>query len=151
MGRPDLPHSYSYAPDVAAALVTLATHPAATGAVWHLPVAEAWTTRNVVEHVYRSAGRRPRCGAAGATTLRLLGLAQPALREYRHTLYQFSERWVVDDSRFRTAFAPVATTPLDDALVATLEWYRRRSDVPFTARTVRSTPPTVPFNHGGAR
>ena len=37
MGDPDQPHSYSYTPDVAAALITLATQPGATGSVWHSP------------------------------------------------------------------------------------------------------------------
>ena len=45
------------------------------------------------------------------------------MREYLHTLYQFSERWVVDDSAFRAAFGALAT-PLDDALAATTAWYR---------------------------
>jgi hypothetical protein len=45
------------------------------------------------------------------------------MREYLHTLYQFSERWVVDDTAFRTAFGALAT-PLDDALAATTTWYR---------------------------
>ena len=54
MGRTDLPHSYSYTPDVAAALITLATEPGSAGAVWHLPVAEARTTRQIIDHVYRA-------------------------------------------------------------------------------------------------
>jgi nucleoside-diphosphate-sugar epimerase len=123
MGHPDLEHSYSYGPDVAAALVTLGTQPGATGRVWHLPVAEARTTRDIVDQVYVLAGRRPRVLAAGRTTLRLLGVVNPAMREYLHTLYQFSERWVVDDSEFRAAFGPLAT-PLDDALATTTTWYR---------------------------
>jgi nucleoside-diphosphate-sugar epimerase len=124
MGNPDQPHSYSYTPDVAAGLITLATRPGATGSVWHLPVAETRSTRQIIEHVYALAGHRPRILAAGRTALRLLGLVQPAMREYRHTLYQFTERWVVDDTKFRTAFG-VRATPLDDALAATLEWYRK--------------------------
>ncbi|HEY7277043.1 MAG TPA: NAD-dependent epimerase/dehydratase family protein [Trebonia sp.] len=122
MGNPDLEHSYSYAPDVAAALVTLGTEAGATGRVWHLPVAEPRTTRGIVGQVYALAGRRPRVLAAGRTTLRLLGVVSPAMREYLHTLYQFSERWVVDDSEFRTAFGILAT-PLDDALATTAKWY----------------------------
>ena len=59
IGRPDLPHSYSYTPDVAAALITLATEPEATGSVWHLPIAETRTTRQIIEHVYRLAGTSP--------------------------------------------------------------------------------------------
>jgi len=91
MGDPDQPHSYSFTPDVAAGLITLATHP-----------------------------------AAGRATLRLAGVAKPALREYLHTLYQFTDRWVVDDIRFRDAFGDQAT-PLDDALATTLRWYRDRT------------------------
>ena len=61
--------------------------------------------------------------AAGRTTLRLLGVLSPAMREYLHTLYQFSGRWVVNDTAFRAAFGARAT-PLDDALAATTTWYR---------------------------
>ena len=122
-GNPDQPHSYSYTPDVAAALVTLGTQPGATGTVWHLPVAETRSTREIIDHVYRLAGHRPRSLAAGRTTLRLLGLIKPAMREYLHTLYQFTDRWVVDDTKFRTAFGD-HSTPLDDALATTLQWYQ---------------------------
>ena len=122
MGDPDQPHSYSYTPDVAAALVTLATSPGATGSIWHLPVAETRTTRQVVDCVYQLAGHRTRLFTAGATTLRLLGIVKPAMREYLHTLYQFTDRWVVDDTRFRAAFGELAT-PLHDALATTLDWY----------------------------
>jgi len=125
MGDPDQPHSYSFTPDVAAGLVTLATHPEAAGQIWHLPISETRTTRQVIERIYRLAGHRPRVFAAGRTALRLAGVARPALREYLHTLYQFTGRWVVDDTRFRASFGDQAT-PLDDALATTLGWYRDR-------------------------
>ncbi len=41
------------------------------------------------------------------------------MREYLHTLYQFTHRWVVDDAKFRAAFGD-RSTPLDDALAATV-------------------------------
>jgi nucleoside-diphosphate-sugar epimerase len=123
MGNPDLPHSYSYTPDVAAALITLGTQPGATGSVWHLPVGETRSTRQIIDHVYGLAGNKPRSFAAGRTTLRLFGVIKPAMREYLHTLYQFTDRWVVDDSKFRAQFGEQAT-PLDDALATTLDWYR---------------------------
>ena len=138
MGDPALPHSYSYTPDVAAGLIALGTRPGATGAVWHLPVDAPRSTREIVGTVYGLAGQRPKVFGAGATALRLYGVLKPAMREYLHTLYQFTERWVVDDSRFRAAFGLTAT-PLDDALAATLQWYRETAETPAAA-----TDPTNP-------
>jgi len=45
IGNPDLPHSYSYIPDVAAGLATLGTDGRAMGQVWHLPGPQTVTTR----------------------------------------------------------------------------------------------------------
>jgi nucleoside-diphosphate-sugar epimerase len=132
MGDPDQLHSYSYTPDVAAGLITLGTSPRAAREIWHLPVAEARTTRQVVERVYALEGHRPRILAAGRTTLRAIGLFKAPMREYLHTLYQFTGRWVVDDSKFRAAFGTRAT-PFDQALETTLGWYRSAASVDATA------------------
>ena len=126
MGNPDTLHSYSYTPDVAAALIVLGAAPEAAGRIWHLPVDTARTTRQLIERAYALAGHRPRLLSAGRTTLQLLGLVQPELREYRHTLYQFTDDWVVDDTVFRTTFG-IDATPMADALTATVSWYRSRT------------------------
>jgi hypothetical protein len=76
--------------------------------------------------VYGLAGHRPRVLAAGRTTLRLVGLVKPEMREYLHTLYQFTHPWVVDDAKFRARFGDLST-PLDDALATTFGWYADRA------------------------
>ncbi len=129
MGDPDQPHSYSYTPDVAAGLIALGSAAGVTGQVWHLPVAETRTIRQVVEAVYEHAGQKPRIMAAGQTLLRTIGLFKPELREYVHTLYQFTDPWVVDDAKFRATFGDLAT-PLDEAVATTLAWYADRAVVP---------------------
>jgi nucleoside-diphosphate-sugar epimerase len=126
MGDPDQLHSYSYTPDVAAGLATLATEAGTTGRIWHLPVGETRTTRQLVANIYRLAGHRPRLLAAGRTTLAAVGLAKPAMREYLHTLYQFSQPWVVDDTAFCSTFG-VRATSVDQALTTTVAWYRDRA------------------------
>src|SRR5450432_213601 len=45
IGNADLPHTYSYVPDIAAGLVTLGTDARAAGQVWHLPGPQTVTTR----------------------------------------------------------------------------------------------------------
>jgi hypothetical protein len=49
------------------------------------------------------------------------------MKEYLHTLHQFTDDWIVDDTRFRQAFGGEAT-PLPDALAATVDWYRSAGD-----------------------
>jgi nucleoside-diphosphate-sugar epimerase len=123
MGDPDAPHSYSYGPDVARALIRLGASDVAPGRVWHLPIAETLTTRQMIELIYQAAGRRPRLTATGRQALTLAGLFKPELRELRHTLYQFADRWVVDDTSYRTAFGDT-TTALPVAVKETVDWYR---------------------------
>jgi nucleoside-diphosphate-sugar epimerase len=51
IGNPDLPHTYSYVPDIAAGLATLGTDERAVGGVWHLPGPETVSTRQLLELV----------------------------------------------------------------------------------------------------
>lgn len=123
MGDPRQLHSYSYTPDVATALVNLATTDDVTGQIWHLPVAPAQTTKQLISQIYTMTGHRPRTLAAGRFTLGAFGLIKPMMREYQHTLYQFTDRWVVDDAKYRARFGEHAT-PVHDGLAATVAWYR---------------------------
>ena len=123
MGNPNLRHSYSYAPDVAKGLIALGTPQASSGEIWHLPIAETLTTREFIDAVYKAAGHPTRLTAAGRTALGLIGLFKPELKELRHTLYQFTEPWVVDDTKFRTTFGDLST-PLCTAIESTVQWYR---------------------------
>jgi len=123
MGDPTQPHSYSYAPDVATGLIALGTRQAASGEIWHLLIAETLTTREFIDAVYKTTGHPTRLTAAGRTALGIIGLFKPELKELRHTLYQFNEPWVVDDTKFRTVFGDVST-PLSSAIESTVNWYR---------------------------
>ena len=62
----DQPHTLSYLPDMARALVVLGTRPEADGRVWHLPAAEAFTGRQVIAAAGRAAGTAPAPAAARA-------------------------------------------------------------------------------------
>jgi nucleoside-diphosphate-sugar epimerase len=123
MGNPDVAHSYSYAPDVARSLIQLGHPDAPTGEIWHLPIAETITTRQLINHLNHAAGHPARLTAAGRTALTVVGLFKPELRELRHTLYQFVDNWIVDDSKYRAAFGD-PTTPLPVAAKETIDWYR---------------------------
>jgi nucleoside-diphosphate-sugar epimerase len=122
IGNPDLPHSYTYARDFGEALVILGEHEQAFGHAWHVPTAEAVTTRRFVVMVAEVAGPAAKVQAAGPVTLGLLGLVIPELRELWELRYEFEKPFVVDSSRFEQTFG-MRATPLAEAIRETVAWH----------------------------
>lgn len=120
-GDADALHSYSYAPDVADGLVTLALDAKADGQVWHLPCAAPESTRQWVQRFGRALGRELAVSKVPALALRLMGLFAPAAGEMVEMLYQWDVPFVLDDSKFRSVFQEGATPP-DVGVEATVAW-----------------------------
>jgi len=129
IGNPDLPHTYSYVPDIAAGLATLGTDARAAGQVWHLPGPPTVTTRALLDLVAREIGHPVGIRAVPKLAVRALGLVNPMLRELAEMAYEFDEPFVLGTSKYETAFG-AAGTPLADAIAATLAWYRTRPGTP---------------------
>lgn len=126
VGRPDVPHSWSYLPDVGRALAMLADAP--TGRVYHLPVGPPRTQQELADAFARAAGHdRAKLSALPGPLHRVLALANPMLRELLGTRYQFTAPFVVHDGRFRAEVGPFETTPLDEAAATTVAWFRGRT------------------------
>jgi nucleoside-diphosphate-sugar epimerase len=122
LGDPDQLHSYTYADDVAAALVDLGAAGDATG-VWHVPTLPATTTRELVDHVAAALGTPIAIKRFSRVLLRIAGLAMPLMRELPEMAYQWESPFVLDDSKFRTRFG-AAPTPLAEQLATTVAWAR---------------------------
>jgi nucleoside-diphosphate-sugar epimerase len=123
MGDPDMPHTYTYIPDIGENLVGLGEHDDALGRVWHLPSPETRTTREVVALVYQAAGTRPRLKVTPAWQMRALGLVNRTVREINEMRYEFDEPFIVDASRAESELG-LRATPLADAVEQTVRWYR---------------------------
>jgi len=129
IGNPDLPHTYSYVPDIAAGLATLGTDARAAGQVWHLPGPPTVTTRALLDLVADEVGHPVGIRSVPKLAVRALGLVNPMLRKLAEMAYEFDEPFVLDTSKYQTAFG-AAGTPLADAIAATLAWYRTRPGTP---------------------
>jgi len=126
LGNPDLPHTYTYIPDIGEALVLLGERDEALGQPWHLPNPETLTTRQLVELIYQQADYPPKLRVAPKLLLRLMGLFNPTVRELVEMTYEFEEPFIVDSTKFQTQLGMTAT-PIQDALAQTVEWYQRRT------------------------
>lgn len=127
-GDPDAPHSWSYLPDTAAALVTLATDERAWGRAWHVPTAPPLSFIEVATRTARIANVTDRgVRVLPRWAIRTAGLAVPLLRELNEVSYQFDRPFVLDSTAFTATFGTHAT-PIDEGLQATVDWWHARQE-----------------------
>ena len=115
LADPDLPHTVTYIGDFARGLVTLGTHDAAFGQVWHLPSAETLTSREFVRLVFEASGNPLKLGVMPSPILSVAALFSPTLRAVKEQQYQRQRPWVVDHSKFARAFG-ADVTPHPEAI-----------------------------------
>lgn len=125
IGSLDVPHTVSYLPDVAKGLATLGERSEADGQAWHLPAAEPVTGRQFLEMVFAALGQPPKIAHLSRPLQRVIGLFDRTVRALGETWYQRDQPFIVDWSKFETAFGPFAVTPHPKAITDTLDWYKR--------------------------
>ncbi|MER6127637.1 NAD-dependent epimerase/dehydratase family protein [Streptomyces sp. NPDC001795] len=126
LGDPDAPHSWTYLPDVAKALVEVADEERAWGRAWHVPTEPALSTREMVDRLAAQSETGP--VAVRRLPPAVLGVAavfSPMIRELKEVRYQFDRPFVVDSSDYEAEFA-VRATPVDEQVKATVDWWRER-------------------------
>ena len=126
LGNPDLPHTFSFVPDIAAGLATLGTDPRSVGQVWHLPGPDTGTTRALLQLVAAEVGHPVGIRNVPKLLMRALGLVSPMMRGLAEMSYEFDEPFTMDTTKFRTMFDS-AGTPLATAVAETVAWYRTRT------------------------
>lgn len=121
IGNPDTPHSWTYIPDVARTLITLARDERAWGRPWHVPTNPPLSQREVVAALADLAGvRSPDVRGIPNWVIRAAGVSSHVLRELREVTYQFERPFVLDSSAVTETFG-LDPTPMSEALYATLE------------------------------
>ena len=124
-GNLDLPHSYSYVPDVAKGLIVLGECEEALGREWLLPVVTPVVTqREMANLIGTTLGTPVHIQALPKVAIQAIGLFNPFIHEFVEMLYQYTEPQIVDASAIEQAFG-LHATPLDEALQATIQWYKK--------------------------
>ena len=81
VGSADQPHSWTFVPDVARTLVTVASDERAWGRIWLVPTGPPRTQREAVHDLCRAAGVPPvKVGVVPHVALRAVGVASPTMR-----------------------------------------------------------------------
>ena len=90
---------------------------------WHLPNEPTITTRQFIEKVYEAAGTEGGVSAMPRFMVNVMALFNANVREVKEMLFEFEEPFVVDSSAFNSTFGEAATR-LDEAIPATVAWFR---------------------------
>ncbi|WP_112134552.1 NAD-dependent epimerase/dehydratase family protein [Glycomyces dulcitolivorans] len=127
LGDPDAPHSFTYIPDVARALIRLGGDDRAWGRAWHVPTAPAASQRELIRAMARLAGRGPvRISRMPWWFLiNVVGLVQPAMKGMAETRHQWDGPYLMESSDFTDTFGDEATGT-EAAIAETLDWWRAR-------------------------
>lgn len=118
-----LPHSYTYTPDAAEALVTLAGSDAAWNQTWHMPAApDPPAGRAFIEQAAKAMGVPAKARVLSPAAIRLFGLFNPVVGELHEMLYQNGSPYLFDSSKYARAFG-FAGTPYAEGICATAGSY----------------------------
>ncbi|GAA1925033.1 NAD-dependent epimerase/dehydratase family protein [Nocardioides hwasunensis] len=124
LGSLDQPHSFTYVPDLAAAMIAAAATPELWNSFLHAPTAEPVTQRQLVEMVARAGGvPTPKMSAIPVGVMSAMGVVSRTMREMAETGYMFTDPFVMDStaSEQRLGLAP---TPMSEGLATTVAWWR---------------------------
>ena len=124
LGSPDQPHSFTYVPDLAAAMTTAAARPDLWNSFLHAPTAPPVTQRRLVELMAAAADvPAPRTSSIPPWVLRASGVVSREMRELAETSYMFTGPFVMDSSASEARLG-LSPTPLVDGLARTVAWWR---------------------------
>lgn len=126
LGSLDQPHSFTYVPDLAAAMIEAARREDLWNSFLHAPTTAPVTQQRLVEMVATAGGVAvPRTSAIPPWVLRASGLVSREMRELAETSYMFTAPFVLDStaSEQRLGLAP---TPMADGVARTVAWWREQ-------------------------
>jgi nucleoside-diphosphate-sugar epimerase len=118
-------HSYTYTPDAAQALITLAESESAWNQTWHLPTApNPLTGKEFITQAAGAMGAAPNYRVLGPLMIRIFGWFNPVVGEVYEMLYQNDSPYLFDSSKYAQAFG-FAGTSYSEGIRATAASYQR--------------------------
>ena len=119
LANDSVPHSYTYTPDAARSLVTLAESESAWNQTWHVATSRNPPTgKEFISMAAKELSVAPRYRVLSRPMVRLIGWFNPLVGEVYEMLYQNDSPYLFDSSKFERAFS-FSGTPYAEGIRAT--------------------------------
>ena len=123
-GKLDVPHTVTFIDDFGEAMAILGEREGALGQAWHVPNDQPTITQSEFGNMlYKELGLQPKMSGMGRFMMWVGGIFVPEAKEMGEMMYEFEKPFVIDSSKFETAFQ-VKATPMSAGIRRTVAWYR---------------------------
>lgn len=116
-------HSWTFLDDFARTLIAASDYKGEWGRAWLVPSDEPLTRTDIAARIAGITGNHAQVASFSAVLLRTLGIVSPGIRAANDSAYQFNRPFVIDATETTTLLG-VTATQWQDALAATVAWYR---------------------------
>lgn len=120
----EIEHTYANVLDNGRALVELALCDDCYGHVWHLPVGEPITTNGMLVLFNKKLGSNFKIISMPTLLKKILPLFIPILKETKEMEYQFEQKYVMSDNKFRKRFPNFKVSSYHDGVDSMVEWFK---------------------------
>ncbi|PWK29352.1 nucleoside-diphosphate-sugar epimerase [Arcicella aurantiaca] len=127
MVRTDIPHQLVFTKDAAEMMVRLMQRGLAQPYEKHNYGGQVQPNmKSFLNRISRLANAPEKISIFPKWMFSILGLFMPMLKEVKEMLYLFDGTVILDDSKVRSIFPDFRETPLDEAILETLNWFKKR-------------------------
>jgi nucleoside-diphosphate-sugar epimerase len=120
----EIEHTYANVIDNGRALVELALNDDCYGEVWHLPVGKPITSNEMLVLFNKKLGSNFEISVMPTLLKKILALFIPILKETKEMEYQFEQKYVMSDNKFRKRFPNFKVTSYQDGVDSMVEWFK---------------------------
>lgn len=121
-GNIDLPHTFTYINDFAAAMINVGTANDTFGQIWHVPNAPALSLDKWVHLFEVVTNKRIKKTISPKFVIRITGFFNSFIKELYEMAYQFEYPYLVNHNKYVSRFGNHCTYP-SDIVKETVEWY----------------------------
>lgn len=115
----DRPHEWSYTPDVAPVVLDLCARDDVYGTAYNLAGPGTLTTREFASRIYQQFNQELKLRVVTTSTLRVIGLFNPILREFVEMQYLQSNPVILDDAKLTHTLGSIRKTGYADGIAQT--------------------------------
>lgn len=120
IGNTNTPREYVYLPDAAKMIINIAENDNSYGENWNIPGAGLIAGKDIIQIARKITGNQKPVIPLNKSTIRLIGLFDPFMREVVEIMYLTKEGFVLNGEKYEQRIGSIPATPFKKGLEETL-------------------------------